>query len=323
MKVVVLGWDALDVELIEEYGLSGQFGMHQTKIETYVNPHIGDPHTKELWPSMLTGLHPDEHGIHAATEGDGVNWDSKTLRVAASLANGIVPGDWLTYIGNLLRRRGVGLEVTDTSYYTENNIRTVFDHVDGQPISIPNYQTENDKQHEFDAHRDNMWKELQVDWNVKKGMKPQVDLPAVHGILGKEVGRRVGHTIEAIQRGEPLVWTWFGLIDTVGHMAPALGEEIVRDYYITAAQVTQTIKELTDDDTVVISVSDHGLQNGTHEHYAILCSDAPGPCKVIDHVFDVADWLLSVDYAAKARVESLDAADIEDVNEQLEDLGYV
>lgn len=322
MKVVILGWDALDKERIHDYDLHGEFGLQETKLDTYINPHIGEPHTKELWPSMITGLHPDKHGVKAATEGNGVNWDSTILRKASSLAQGIIPQDTLSYIGAKLRRRGVGLEVTQSDYYTQNGISTVFDDV-GTPISIPNYQTKRDRTHGFDAHRDELWKELQVDWTVNTGMQPEVDRETVYHLLGREVGKRMGQTIQAMQSGSPLVWTWFGVLDSVGHMEPALGEDIVKDWYQVAASVTQTVKDVADEDTIVISVSDHGLQDGTHTHYATLCSDSPAPAKQIDHVFDVAEYLESIDYTETNHGESITPEDMSEVEEELEHLGYV
>jgi predicted AlkP superfamily pyrophosphatase or phosphodiesterase len=319
-QIIVLGWDALDIELIHKYGLQGRFGSHERRIDTYVNPAIDEPHTKELWPSMITGLHPDEHGIHAAIEGDGVAWDSTTLRVAASLANGVVPDDLKTLIGRKLRENGIGLETTAESYYSDNNIQTVFDS-GGKAISIPNYQTESDKSHGFDANRDKLWKALQVDKSLEKGMRPTVDKETLHRRLTTEVGSRVGPTIQAINSGESLVWTWFGLIDTVGHMQPALGESLVEQYYRVAANITETIQEIAPEATIV-SVSDHGLQNGTHEHYATICSDAALPPEV-SHVFDLYDWIQANRETSTAKTNGVDPEDVQDVEDQLEHLGYV
>lgn len=319
-QIIVLGWDALDIELIHKYGLQGRFGSHERRIDTYVNPAIDEPHTKELWPSMITGLHPDEHGIHAAIEGDGVAWDSTALRVGASLANGVVPDDLKTWIGRKLRENGIGLETTEDEYYTKNGLQTVFAD-GGQAISIPNYQTEQDRAHGFDASRDSLWKALQVDKSLENGMRPTVDRETLHRLLTTEVGSRVGPTIQAINSGESLVWTWFGLIDTVGHMQPALGESLVEQYYRLAANITETIHEIAPEATVV-SVSDHGLQNGTHEHYATLCCDESAPPEV-SHVFDLCDWIQQERATSNVERNSVDAEGVKDVQEQLEHLGYV
>lgn len=322
MRVVILGWDALDLERIEEFELGDQFGDERTKIETFVNPVIDDPHTKELWPSMITGLHPDEHGVHAVAE-TGVNWDSTLLQTAATLANGVVPQSLLTEIGARLRQRGVGLESRGADYYRENGIETVFDNLDGKAISIPNYETEADRRHEFDANRDELWKELDADKTLEVGLDPQVDIDRVYHLLGRELGTRVGQTIQAMHAGHEVVWTWFGVLDSVGHMEPALGETIVRDWYQVAANVTETIRAMSDEETIVITVSDHGLQDGTHTHYATLCSDHPDPVDQIDHVFDVADYLETADLSSsEGMTGQVGSEDVRDVQSELEALGY-
>ena len=48
---VVLGWDALDHELVGEYHLEDSFGPAHTDLETFNNPYLGEPHTDEVWPS--------------------------------------------------------------------------------------------------------------------------------------------------------------------------------------------------------------------------------------------------------------------------------
>jgi len=52
--IIVLGWDGLNLELAERFGVAESFGAHTATIETYVNPATDEPHTKELWPSMIT-----------------------------------------------------------------------------------------------------------------------------------------------------------------------------------------------------------------------------------------------------------------------------
>lgn len=324
MNVIVLGWDGLDLAQMERFGYADAFGEHYETIDTYVNPYIDAPHTHELWPSMITGLHPDEHGIHAATEGDGVNWDSDVLRTASRVSEGIVPDSVKTWLGKRLRERGVGLEVTTAEYYEEHDISTVFDD-GGRAISIPNYETDLDRQHDLDAHRDELWKALDVDKSLPVGMEPQVDRGRVTTILGREAGRRLGQTLYAHRQGHGLVWTWFGLLDSVGHMEPALGEEIVHEGYDLAAGVTETVRAAVDDDTVVLSISDHGIQDGHHTEYATVCADSPEPVDAIDHVFEVADYIRTADLQGgrNTGTSTVDEKGVRDVREDLADLGYI
>lgn len=319
--VVVLGWDGLDIQHMERFGLCDRFGTHQTTIDTYVNPHIGAPHTKELWPSMITGLHPDDHGVHAARE-NGVNWDSRVLRQGSAIAENTIPDGVQNWLGRRLRDAGAALDSKTAAYYDEHGISTVFDGAGGRAISIPNFVTELDRQHGFASGREELWQQLNV-VRVDGHKDPQVDRGRVYDLLGREVGRRQGATIGALAAGRGLVWTWFGLLDTVGHLQPALGEELVRDWYHVAASVTDTVRGGVDDETTVVCVSDHGIDMSEHTEYATIASDDPDPVERIDHVFDVAEWVRGVEPEGASGHEAVDAGAVEDVRDDLAALGYI
>jgi len=319
--VVVLGWDGLDLAVAERYGLADAFGAHQSTIDTHSNPAVGLPHTVELWPSMITGLHPDDHGIKAKTESGGVKWGNPVLNAASKHAQGIVPDDLLSYLGAKLREEGFGPDTTPAAYYDEESIATVFDDCGGRAISIPSYQTEYDRRHQLDAHRDQLWQALDCE-HVGEGKRPTVDRSEVNALLGREVGARIGHTLGAVQAGEPLVWTWFGLLDSIGHMQPALGDKFVKEWYEVAAQYTEEVRAVVDEETTVIAVSDHGIQDGVHTDYATIASDDPAPVAEIEHVFDIADWLRRQEFASADGVH-VDDQEHEAMREELEALGYV
>lgn len=319
--LVVLGWDALDAELVEQYGLADAFGGHIKKIDTYANPVIDEPHTRELWPSLITGLHPDEHGIHAVTDSDGLEWDSTVLNTASTLANGVVPQRVLDAIGRRLRERGAGLDQKAAGYYSANELPTVFDG-GGQAISIPNYETPEDRAAGLDATRDGVWGELLVDRDGTAGFEPDISVPAMYDVLGREVGRRVGRTLGTVRAGEPLVWTWFGCLDTVGHMAPAVDAPLEADWYQAAADVTATIRARVPDSATVVCVSDHGLQAGEHTDYATVASEDTDAVTAIDSVFDVAEWVQGGTWRGQ-RGQAVSADGMRDVKTSLEDLGYV
>jgi hypothetical protein len=322
-QIVVLGWDALDAALVDEFGLSGQFGAHQKRIETIVNPAIEEPHTRELWPTLITGRTPDDHGIRAATDSDGVDWGNPVLDTASSVANGIVPQPVLTAIGKRLRSRGAGLGFEKPAYYRKRGIETVFDGRGSRPISIPNYATAADRRLGLDANRDRLWKELQADRTVVEGIEPQVDIGAVEDILGRALGRRVTQTVAAMQQDTPLVWCWFGLLDSVGHMDPAVEHPLQREAYDLAAGITETVRSLAGDGTTVLSVSDHGLQAGHHTHYATVASDDAAAVEAIDSVLDVAPWIQRRDPGGRAVPSATAEQSVDETREQLEALGYV
>lgn len=321
--IIVLGWDGLDLELAERFDVAEAFGAHRSKIDTYITPATGEPHTKELWPSMITGLHPDEVGITATVDGESrPEWDSAALAVLARGADYALPQQVQAWGGRKLQQRGTEQTAYGPGYYRERDIETVLD--DGaRAISIPNYQTERDRRLGLDANRDGVWAELAIDRTGEgTDFTPQVDLERIHDIIGRELGRRVGLTVDAITAGHPLIWCWFGCLDTVGHIAPAVDAPLERQYYEIAAAQTRAIRALAPDDATVVAISDHGIQQGDHTHHATVASDDRGPVAAIDHVFQVADWIRRQDPAGHGGT-TVDADAADAVNERLAALGYI
>jgi hypothetical protein len=155
-------------------------------------------------------------------------------------------------------------------------------------------------------------------------MAPGVDRETLYHELGRELGQRVGETAAAITGGEPLVWTWFGLLDTVGHLQPALGDEFVREWYNVAAGVTESIRALAPAEATVVAISDHGIQEGEHTHYATVAGDDPEPVAAIEHVFDVAEWIRQARTESAAVSEPDVSADATAaVRDELAALGYI
>jgi hypothetical protein len=320
-QIVVLGWDGLDVELLQHHGVVDAFGDHRTKLETYVNERIGEPHTKELWPTMITGLKPPAHGIRPTVDSDNVQWNHAALRIASRLANGVVPEGLRSVIGRRLEARGAAVDGHRASAYETRGLDTVFGPRD-RAISIPNYRTPYDENHGLDGHRTRLWHAMNVDRSAPEGIRPTVDIDSVQDILGRALGRRLGHTLSAMQSGAPIVWTWFGYLDSVGHIAPTLGYPLESEAYEVAAAMTALIRSVAGSQATVLSVSDHGLQDGEHTHYATLASDNGDAIDNIDAVWDVADWIQQQN--AEGRVMSVGTPDqsVGELNAQLEALGY-
>ncbi len=318
--VVVLGWDALDAELLQDYRLEDQFGAAK-RIATFCNPVIDEPHTLELWPSMITGQHPDEHGVHAVTDTDGVNWDSPIIDTLSTLSSGIIPQHIRTIIGERIRERGGDLDSKPARYYQRVDVPTLFDD-GGRAISIPNYETGYDRRHGLDGVRNDVWGEIVPDRTVDDGVRPQVDLATVWETITREAGRRFGHTMTAVQEQHDVVWTWFGLLDTVGHIQPAMDVCLEQPAYQFAAAITDTVRRAVPDDAIVVSVSDHGLQDGTHTDYATLATGSASAHECIDDVVDVYDWVAD-NRSGRGSVESGYADGVGAMQEQLEALGYV
>lgn len=338
MTTVVLGWDGLDHRLATEWDLAEAFGPHHREIETFDNPVLEKPHTYELWPSIVTGVGPDEHGIRAATESGGTDWGSRWLSLAARFSNGIVPERLRTEIGRRLRNRGATLDFREASYYAERDLETIFDGRRSLALAVPNYRTDADDALDVVFDRG---AQLGDFLHIEEGAegetrhRPKIPLASLEQRLAAETAKKLGALEAALQREYDLLFAWLGLLDTVGHLAPTVDEGgWQRRWYRQAARWTAAIREQLGDDDVLLCVSDHGLRAGHHTHEAFLSATDERVVEGTASVLDVADAIDGVTPRREAvasppvsprhRVEGAEGEEsAETVRSRLDDLGYL
>ncbi|WP_276261132.1 alkaline phosphatase family protein [Haloglomus litoreum] len=337
---VVLGWDALDHEVTEEFGLSEAFGPHHAPLETFDNPVLGKPHTYELWPSIVTGVTPDEHGIHAATEGEGVDWGNPLIARASRLAQGVVPKSVRTKIGQVLRESGAELDFEYADYYAERGVSTVFDGRRARSVAIPNHRVEADDELDlvFDrgAQLGAFLNIQNVDGDHTRHF-PKVPLPELEERLVAECAKKLGVVRAALRREHDIVFVWLGYLDTVGHLAPVVAEEDPgwqERAYRLAASMTEEIRDEMQPEDTLVCVSDHGLQDGDHTPHAFVGASDERAIEGVESVLDVREGLERVT-PKRSPVDEVPvreafqfggrvgAKDADEVRGQLEDLGYL
>ncbi|WP_135821570.1 alkaline phosphatase family protein [Halostella litorea] len=338
MTTVVLGWDGLDAELVEAFGLGGAFGAHGHRIDTFDNPVLGKPHTYELWPSIVTGAPPAEHGVHAATDDEGVAWGNPAIAATARLARRVVPEQLRTRVGAALRQRGAGLDFKTADWYRERGVDTVFDGRTARAVTVPNYVTERDRRLGLDADRGAALGDfLAVGEGDDEGTvhAPRVSVPELEERLVGEATEKLGVVRACAQREYDIVFVWLGYLDTVGHLAPVVDESgwQERGYRLAAALTGEVADALAPDDALVC-VSDHGLRDGDHTHDAYLAADDPAAVRGVESVLDVREGIERVTPASGERTDppvrerfrgegSAASQDAAEVRDQLEDLGYL
>lgn len=331
---VVLGWDALDYQLLGEYGLLDSFCEYTEPIETYRNEHIGEPHTREIWPTMITGVSPEEHGIWAAREGEGVQWRHPSIRAASRVAQYTIPEDIKAVIGRWLRSQGAEVEKYESDYYRDQGLETVFDGRRSLSIAVPNYRTELDDKNNFMFDRGaelGQWLDRDED-----GWHPADDSQQarLEREMWSEAGQKLALVEHAIQHQYDLVWVWFGIVDTCGHVEPAATRPVQQRAYEQAVEWTERIRGQLKSNDCLICVSDHGLREGHHTMDATLSTDEETVANRVDSVYDVKAAIDAVT-PTRDRVEMPPLGDVhkskqkssdataEEVRGRLEDLGYV
>lgn len=63
MKVLILGFDGLEYDLVVKWKLKHLMQTRYGKYTAVRSPKYGKPHTPSAWTTIITGKTPEEHGI--------------------------------------------------------------------------------------------------------------------------------------------------------------------------------------------------------------------------------------------------------------------
>lgn len=322
MTVVVFGIDALDPELVDP-------GEHATlaldaraAIET-ISSAAGEPSTHELWPTIITGLVPAEHGLQLE---DGVAWENPLLRTGSSVADAVLPDELQTRVGAwLLNNTGEDAFRMPASYYEEQGLSTLLDGEDRRAIGVPNYVVEKSPDREHQLRRE-MGELFERDPDATGGHE-SADPRAFYEQCMEMVMIRTARVRRALRsRRYELVFGYTSGLDLIGHVSHDRPDLQRRAYAELDEFVGELADDLEDGDELVL-VSDHGLQEGLHTDEAMIAATDPGVVEATDsvtHVRAAVEALLANgSHTPDGRDGESGELGSEVVREQLEDLGYV
>lgn len=325
MTIVILGVDALDPDLVDRDRHPNLTLSNHKSIETIVSS-AGEPSTHELWPTIITGLTPDEHGIKLD---DGVAWENSAIRYASRFADFLLPDSIQSKIGAWL------LDNTETdafrmpaTYYRRNGISTMFDDTASRAIGVPNYVTDRDEYDHEHLLRLDMGELFERDQSAPGGHR-SADPAEFYEQCMEMAMVRIARVRRALRSHDyELVFGYTSALDLIGHVSYDRPDLQRRAYDEADEFVAELASDLDATDELVL-LSDHGLQDGLHTEQAMVAATDPGILERIDSVVDVRD---AVEYELERRdhVPETDdhaATGVSDqgnrVKEQLEDLGYL
>lgn len=323
MTVVVLGIDALDPDLVQADAHPNLTLESHSPIETIISTS-GEPSTHELWPSIITGLPPEEHGL---VLDDGVAWESPFVSGMSSVADYVLPDRVQTRLGAwLLTNTDADAFRTPASYYENNGIETVFDGRKSSAIGIPNYVVDTDSEDREHRLRRRMGALFERDPEAKGGHSSSDPVTFYEECLEMAMIRiaRVRRALRS--RQYELIFGYTSGLDLIGHVSHSRSELQHGAYDELNEFVGELHRDLCEDDELLL-VSDHGLQDGLHTDEAMI-GGTTDAIESVDSVLDVRpviEELLADDvhFPGGRWDESGENGHSEAVREQLENLGYM
>lgn len=299
MTLVVLALDALDPVHVERAG-TDEFRLSVSgECETFA--HMYDkPHTSEVWPTVATGRHPEDHEV---TKEGTSRWDNPVVDFASRFT-GRLSGSHRAVLGDVVQRlTGAEWEIQEVES------PTVFD---GPGRVVHNWPG---------VHRG---EELQRAWDVFRranqgDMSEQEFDRRIRGIAAEQFG----WVREMLDHDLNLVAAHVHVIDAAGHVYRRDERKYYDTYRWTAEKLAEVRSAMGADDELLI-LSDHGIETawidgddnpGSHSWRAFSATTLETRP---ESVFEVRSWV--EDHVEDATREG-DELDVPE--EQLRDLGYI
>lgn len=274
MTVVVLALDALDSGLVDYFDLDLLRLNAYGKMETFA--HMQDsPYTPEVWASVATGLHPEEHGV---TDAGISRWDNPIVNFASHFT-GRLP------LGLRIKLGAIARNTTGAEYAVgETESESIFDG-DGRVV------------HNWPGVANG--EELAAVWHVMFDEPDHTDAEFERKMYGTAAGK-LAWAEEMVAHNVVLVGVHVHILDALGHAYADNEEKLHKAYEWTADWVNRIQNSLGEEDDLVI-LSDHGMVTtfysdegdrgqdpAIHSWRAYAAStfdDVP------ESVFDVKSWL--------------------------------
>lgn len=306
MTFIILALDGLDAGLVEHWDIEKLKLNRHREIETF-NYGFEDPYTLEVWPTIATGLHPEEHGITAKNSSD---WGNPILSYLSKFGY-LLPSDVQSRLGTYIE------SVTSSDFsLAETSERTFFD---GPKRTVENWPGVKD------SHKlEEVWKMGSAGYS-KSAFRREV--------LGKAAGQ-IAWADEILRHDPVLAGVHVHALDVFGHAytektkkdthASGKIQDLKQTYDEISNMVAGLVNSLSDSDELLI-LSDHGITNeivdtpnadfGSHSFRAFAATTLEDPLP--KDVYEVYDWV-------EARVENAEEEEVMEMPKaRLRELGYI
>lgn len=299
MTLVILALDALDAELVEYFDLDAYRLNAHREIETFANMNQR-PYTLEVWPTVATGLTPEEHGV---TFGKTSEWENPFLNLGSRIT-GHLSERTRTRLGRLAERT-MGAE----NSHGQTDEPTIFDS-DANVV------------HNWPGVTDGS--ELQFVWDLMvQASRREISQAVFERKVLATAAEQFGWAREMLRHEVGVAGVHVHALDAAGHSYGESEADLRRIYERIAEFVVEIESALGPDDDLLI-VSDHGMNTSftdpnkepsVHSWRAFASTTRESPPK---SVFEVKEWV-----ETHAESATIDSTTVELPEEQLRDLGYL
>jgi len=286
-KVLILGIDALEYELVEKWDLKNLKQEEYGKVELPLM-NLQEAATVIIWPCFITGKKAKEMGfstihvfpspLQVIVENIYPYFRRYLIDYNAKNVEEKIKGKqtFLDNVAHLLKKLGLLHSPCRKDIRSE----TIFDVIpDSMHLHVPVYDN-----NAFPPYR-----KMVVEAISNPAKRPLVELAALN-----EFKQRTKEVFEWLGKGNwRLFMQYFYVLDGIQHVFYNQPKKIAK-FYLMFDEFVRKVREKIENDTLLLIVSDHGQKNGIHTNYGFYSVNKPlglkNP-KLIDFRWIIEDLL--------------------------------
>ena len=287
-KVLILGIDALEYELVEKWDLKNlkqeEYGKVELPLDRKDGYFYSEPVTLIIWPCFITGKLPKEHGVDTI-----IRYPFNFLyRAYLKLFSG--NNEHFTPVKEYKTLRRKILDKISRAIYRVSISReperkdlkssTIFDMPGAIHLNIPVY----------DKGALPSYRRKAIDAIEDKAYRPVFELQCI-----QEFKERTKEVFEWLEKEWRLFMQYFWLLDGIQHVFYNQPKKIAK-FYLMFDEFVGKVREKIDNETLLLIISDHGQKNGIHTNYGFYSLNKAlglkNP-KLIDFRWIIEDLLIS------------------------------
>lgn len=258
-KIVILGVDALEYDLVTEWDMRGFKQQMFGKIDVPILKKHGEPVTAVVWASFITGKEPEETKITRFRDWGNPVFpvlDIWAKKMGISLKYRLKVGDFLT---------NIGFKKSIPTKERYEKIGTIFSDIpNSKAISIPSY---NEDSQNFQTRKEAIYAlEGKIDKKYLADKNYDFDK------------QRVDEVISSISSCD-LVFAHLFSLDVIQHLYSG-DLDTIKLYYRKMEQLTTSVKNQMKDSDICLIVSDHGQKKGRHTDYGFYSINTEVDCQI-------------------------------------------
>lgn len=277
MKLVIIAVNALEANVVDRNDLPNLTLQDRGRLDVPAELPL---HTEVLWPSMITGVSPETHGM---TRTSAREWENPALELAAQVGLALVPERYLLPIGKRLQKLGFDRESkSGEAYFEERGIETIFTDTPSVDIDVPGYSDREgtDEVRKLMGHDEYEPRDEQL--FLEK--------------INEEFDEKRADLLAALSVDATLFMCYFQALDNLQHVYWT-DESFVDEWYERFDEFVGTIRRQLDDEDAVLVVSDHGMRGGagtkgTHSDHGYYASTVDLDMETVMDLKPAVDSLL-------------------------------